>query len=83
MLDMTHELKTQLKKMAITDKTRLDEMFLRYNKDRLGFIDIENLKDMCRKMQLPPDEDVLNALLDEYGTQGRMSLEQFRKFFEL
>ncbi|KAA3672213.1 uncharacterized protein DEA37_0013318, partial [Paragonimus westermani] len=61
MLDMTHELKTQLKKMAITDKTRVDEMFLRYNKDRLGFIDIENLKDMCRKMQLPPDEDVLNA----------------------
>ncbi|KAF5401149.1 EF-hand domain-containing protein 1 [Paragonimus heterotremus] len=83
MLDMMNELKTQLKKMAITDKTRLDEMFLRYNKDRLGFIDIENLKDMCRKMQLPPDEDVLNALLDEYGTEGRMSLEQFRKFFEL
>ncbi|CAL8100657.1 unnamed protein product [Calicophoron daubneyi] len=76
------EIKTQLKKMAITDRTRIDEMFLRYNKDRLGFIDIENLKDMCIKLQLPPDEDILNALLDEYGTEGRMDLEQFRHFFE-
>ncbi|CAH8447582.1 unnamed protein product [Dicrocoelium dendriticum] len=82
-LDLKNEVKTQLKKMAITDKSRIDEMFLRYDKDRLGFIDLENLKDMCRKMQLPPDEEVLNALLDECGTDGRMTLEQFRQFFEL
>ncbi|TGZ64345.1 hypothetical protein CRM22_006425 [Opisthorchis felineus] len=82
-LGLANEIKTQLKKLAITDRTRIDEMFLYYNKDRLGYIDIENLKDICKKLQLPPDEDVLDALLDEYGTDGRMSLEQFRKFFEL
>ncbi|VDP81127.1 unnamed protein product [Echinostoma caproni] len=57
--DIVQEFRTQLKKMAITDKARKDDMFLRYNKDRLGFIDIECLKDMCKKLQLPPDEEVL------------------------
>ncbi|THD19163.1 EF-hand domain-containing protein 1, partial [Fasciola hepatica] len=80
--EMIQEFRMQLKKMAITDKLRKDDMFLRYNKDRLGFIDIECLKNMCEKLQLPPDEDVLNALLDQYGTDGRMNLEQFRDFFE-
>lgn len=80
--DLIEEFRTQLKKLAITDKLRKDEMFLRYNRDRLGFIDIECLKDICVKLQLPPDEDVLNALLDQYGTDGRMTLEQFRDFFE-
>nr|CAH8824972.1 unnamed protein product [Trichobilharzia regenti] len=81
--DVMNEVRTQLKKMAITDKCRIDDMFLTYNKDRLGFIDIENLKDMCKKINIPPDEDILNALLEKYGTNGRMSLEQFGKFFEL
>lgn len=63
--DMPHlmnELKSQLRKMSITDRSRLDEMFLRYNRDRNGFIDIENLKDMCLKIQLPPDAEVLDAV---------------------
>ncbi|OON16556.1 hypothetical protein X801_07630, partial [Opisthorchis viverrini] len=59
-LGLANEIKTQLKKLAITDRSRIDEMFLYYNKDRLGFIDIENLKDICKKLQLPPDEDVLD-----------------------
>lgn len=60
--DLIEEFRTQLKKLAITDKLRKDEMFLRYNRDRLGFIDIECLKDICVKLQLPPDEEVLNAV---------------------
>ncbi|CAH8478054.1 unnamed protein product [Schistosoma guineensis] len=80
--DIMNEVRMQLKKMSITDKCRIDDMFLTYNKDRRGCIDIENLKDMCKKIHIPPDEDVLKALLDKYGTEGKMSLEQFGRFFE-
>ncbi|CAH8441611.1 unnamed protein product [Schistosoma rodhaini] len=80
--DVMNEVRVQLKKMSITDKCRIDDMFLKYNKDRRGCIDIENLKDMCKKIHIPPDEDVLKALLDKYGTEGKMSLEQFGRFFE-
>ncbi|VEL13807.1 unnamed protein product [Protopolystoma xenopodis] len=81
-MQLMGELKSQLKKITITDKSRIDSMFLRYNKDRLGYIDLDNLKDICHKVHLPADEDVLNALLDEQGTNGKMDLEQFRRFFE-
>ncbi|VDP32858.1 unnamed protein product [Schistosoma margrebowiei] len=57
-----NEVRMQLKKMSITDKCRIDDMFLTYNKDRRGCIDIENLKDMCKKIHIPPDEDVLKAV---------------------
>ncbi|XP_074656210.1 EF-hand domain-containing protein 1-like [Tubulanus polymorphus] len=76
------EVKSQLKKMAITDKSRFDEMFLRYNSDRMGFIDREHLKDMCQQLQLPGDSDVLDVIIAEAGSNGQMNLEQFRKFFE-
>ncbi|KAH8849710.1 EF-hand domain-containing protein 1 [Schistosoma japonicum] len=81
--NVMNEVRVQLKKMAITDKCRIDDMFLTYNKDRHGCINSENLKDMCKKIHIPPDDDILQALLDKYGTDGKMSLEQFGKFFEL
>jgi EF-hand domain-containing protein 1 len=82
LLRMMREIKSQLKKMTITDKARIDEMFLRYNTSREGFITVKHLQDMCRKMQLPDDEDVISALMEESGANGKMNLEQFRKFFE-
>ncbi|VDK79378.1 unnamed protein product [Dibothriocephalus latus] len=79
---MVEELEVQFGKMALTDSSRIDGMFLKYNKDRLTYVDLINLKDMCKKLQLPGDEDVLNAFLDKHGCEGRMTLDQFRKFFE-
>lgn len=49
-------------KFAITDTHRIDELFLRYNKGRQGYIDIENLRDMCRKIQLFPNDDILKTV---------------------
>nr|AAX31004.1 SJCHGC09706 protein [Schistosoma japonicum] len=66
--------------MAITDKCRIDDMFLTYNKDRHGCINIENLKDMCKKIHIPPDDDILQALLDKYGTDGKMSWNNSESF---
>ena len=59
---LVQQVRAQLKKIAITDKTRVDEMFLRYDNDRTGFIDALNMRDLCRRLQLPADDDVINAV---------------------
>lgn len=59
---MVNLVRTQLKKIGITDKSRIDEMFLRHNRDRTGYIDTNNLKNMCKQLHLPVDEDVLQAV---------------------
>lgn len=55
-------MRAQLKKIAITDKARVDTMFLRYNKDRTGYIGVEDMRALCRSLQLPVDEDVINEV---------------------
>lgn len=52
----------QLKRIAITDKPRVDEMFLRYNTARTGYISRENMRDLCYRLQLPVDDDVIAAV---------------------
>lgn len=59
---MVRQIRAQLKKIAITDKMRVDEMFLRYDQDRTGFIDANNMRNLCRSLQLPVDDDVINAV---------------------
>lgn len=76
------EIKSQLKKLYITDRSRIDYMFLKYNNDRNGSITVANVQDMCRKMNLPDDVDIVSGLLNESGTNNEMSLEEFREFFE-
>lgn len=81
---LVQQIRAQLKKIAITDKTRVDEMFLRYDKDRTGYIDANNMINLCRSLQLPVDEDVINALIRQctQDPEGRISLEDFRRFVE-
>ena len=52
----------QLKKQAITGCSRKDRMFLGVDVGRLGFVDRNNLRDMCRNHQLPCDDDILNSV---------------------
>lgn len=59
---MVDELAVQFRNLALSDEVRIDALFLKYNKDRLCYVDIANLKDICRKFQLPGDEDVLNRV---------------------
>uniref|UniRef100_A0A5K3FLV1 EF-hand domain-containing protein 1 n=1 Tax=Mesocestoides corti TaxID=53468 RepID=A0A5K3FLV1_MESCO len=87
---MVDDLALQFRKLGLSDVIRMDELFLKYNKDRLCYIDIENLKDICKKLQLPGDDDVLNKnshcvhyeFLDKYGNDGRMTLDEFRAFLQ-
>ncbi|XP_041360930.1 EF-hand domain-containing protein 1-like [Gigantopelta aegis] len=82
--NLVKQVRAQLKKIAITDKTRVDEMFLRYNSDRTGYIDANNMRDLCHRLQLPIDDDVLNCLVAECTAdpEGKISLEDFRRFVE-
>ena len=59
---LVKEIKGQLKKMAIVDKNRMDEMFLRYDSARLGYIDVTQLGDMCNRLQLPAEPDIMQAV---------------------
>lgn len=81
---LVQQVRAQLKKIAITDKARVDEMFLRYDNDRTGHIDALNLRDLCRRLQLPADDDVVNALVGQCTNDpdGKISLEDFRRFVE-
>ncbi|XP_076437974.1 EF-hand domain-containing protein 1-like [Babylonia areolata] len=78
------QVKAQLKKVAIIDKPRVDEMFLRYDRERSGYLSADNFRDICRRLQLPVDDDVLHALIRECtdDPQGRIGLEDFRRFLE-
>jgi len=81
---MVRQVKAQLKKIAITDKARVDEMFLRYNNNRTGCIDLGNLQALCTRLQLPVDQDVLVEVIKQMTAdpEGRVSLEDFRQFIE-
>ncbi|CAH1773631.1 unnamed protein product [Owenia fusiformis] len=84
LVNLVREVKGQLKKISITDKNRVDEMFLRYDTNRSGFIDQFKLADMCGRLHLPVDQDVMEAIVKQMtnNPEGKITLEEFRRFFE-
>lgn len=56
------EIRNKLKSSRITDSEELRQMFLRYDADRTGFISRENVKDLFRKISLPLDDDIIDAV---------------------
>lgn len=74
----------QMKRIGITDKKDVYEMFLRYNKDRNGYLGSENIKEICKKLHLPVDNDVIQEIVKRCTTnpQGKITLEDFRQFVE-
>jgi len=81
---LVREMTQQLKKMRIIDSQQMREMFLTYDCDRSGYIELDELKRMCRKINLPIDEDVIEALAAECGadSNGRIAFHDFLNFFE-
>lgn len=77
------EVKGQLKKIAITSNNRKDKVFLGIDMNRQGYINRDNLKEMCIKQHLPCDDDIICQLAKEIGSDpDHISLEEFRRFFE-
>jgi len=80
---LVREVKGQLKKMAITENTRIDSMFLGVNVDRQGFVNKDNLRSLCQRHHLPAEPEIINALASEISQDpDHISLEDFRQFFE-
>jgi len=51
--------------MRITNHEQIRQMFLRYDKDRNGFIARENIVDLFRQINLPLENDIIDAVRKE------------------
>jgi len=60
--EIVKQVKGQLKRIAITGSTRRDRAFLGIETNRAGFIDKNNIRNMCIKQQLPCDDDIINCV---------------------
>lgn len=78
------EVKNKLKSSRITNVEELRSLFLKYDSDRTGFITKENVKDLLRKVSLPLDDDIIEAMMCEAGqnNEGNINMYNFMKFFE-
>lgn len=56
------EIRNKLKQMRLTNHEDIRQMFLRYDKDRQGFITRENIYDIFRQINLPLDNDLIDAV---------------------
>jgi Ca2+-binding EF-hand superfamily protein len=53
--------------MRITNHEEIRQMFLRYDKDRNGFVSRENITDIFRQINLPLENDIIDAVKKEKG----------------
>jgi Ca2+-binding EF-hand superfamily protein len=51
--------------MRITNHEEIRQMFLRYDKDRNGFVSRENITDIFRQINLPLENDIIDAVKKE------------------
>ncbi len=56
------EIRNKLKQMRITDHEQIRQMFLRYDRDRNGFISRENIVELFRQINLPLENDLIDAV---------------------
>jgi len=59
------EVRNKLKHIRITNHEQIRRMFLRYDKDRNGFISRENIIDLFRQIHLPLENDLIDAVLKQ------------------
>ncbi|CAF3034459.1 unnamed protein product [Rotaria sp. Silwood2] len=78
------EVRNKLKHMRITNHEEIRQMFLRYDKDRNGFIARENIIDLFRQINLPLENDLIDAMIAECTTnsEGKINLYDFLRFFD-
>jgi Ca2+-binding EF-hand superfamily protein len=51
--------------MRLTNHEGIRQMFLRYDKDRRGYITRENIYDIFRQINLPLEDDLIDAVREE------------------
>ncbi|XP_014677746.1 PREDICTED: calmodulin-like protein 5 [Priapulus caudatus] len=80
---LLQEVRTQLRKRCYTGNNALYKNFLDADKDRSGHVDKEEVRGMCRRANLPVDEELLDLLIAGWPTNldGKINFTEFRKFF--
>ena len=68
--NLTREVIGQVRRLAITGKTRQDKVFLGVDVSRLGYVNKENLREICVNHHLPSDPDIIDLV----------SINNFSKF---
>ena len=64
------EIRNKLKYMRITNHEEIRQMFLRYDRDRQGFITRENIFDLFRQINLPLENDLVDAVRTQMIIRG-------------
>lgn len=59
------EVRSKIKHMRITNHEQMRQMFLRYDRDRNGFVSRENIIDLFRQINLPLENDLIDAVREE------------------
>jgi hypothetical protein len=60
--NLTREVIGQIRRLALTGKSRQDRMFLGVDVGRLGYINRGHLRDMCVNHHLPSDPDIIDLV---------------------
>ena len=74
--ELVQEIKGQLKKIAITSNNRKDKVFLGIDLSRQGFINKDNLRELCQRQHLPSDDAIVSAVRKQL-LLGRNSMVRY------
>lgn len=74
---------TSQKKMSPEERNRLKEVFDRYDRDKSGSIDIDELTDMCTELGAKVTEEQAKQLMKELDQDGNGTIEfgEFAQFW--
>ncbi|CAF0755677.1 unnamed protein product [Adineta ricciae] len=56
------EVRNKLKALRITNHEQIRQMFLRYDRDRNGYVSRDNIVDLFRQINLPLENDIIDAV---------------------
>ncbi|KAI3379061.1 hypothetical protein SNEBB_000767 [Seison nebaliae] len=79
--DILEEVRNKLKSCRITGAEKMRSLFLQINNDRTGYISKDNMKAFFHKLNLPMDEALLDKIMKECSTDGKVDLQKFSEFF--
>jgi Ca2+-binding EF-hand superfamily protein len=68
--------------MRITNHEEIRQMFLRYDKDRNGYITRENILDLFRQINLPLENDLIDAVRERIKFKSKYSIVFFCRYLD-
>lgn len=76
------EVRNKIKHMRITNHEQMRQMFLRYDRDRNGFVSRENIIDLFRQINLPLENDLIDAVSERERENVRTRMIDIVRFVD-